>query len=693
MSKKFELLRRNENHSMDGFNRKPLTLRRPPRSASANDSNKSATLAPQSSQPPPTISNNSFKTFFHRIGSTGMLNRTQAAKPPLDTRTLYRSSSTSQLNTSSYIKGDDPTDGINLGNGPKNVHVSTENMNAMSSESVTNPLPIKAASYDDIARVTNTGDIQSPQPLPPTKRANFPYAFLRSRLSVLPEENGGSVINPKRIMQTTLNRENSLNEMSTKSKMLESGDNMSAKDHSMVCKWEQTTMQPTMINSSVYQRFNSNGLSSNESGYDSDSRHTDDRNAFACTENENANVQTYRPPKQLPSVVNAAAGTATPAKLPANIVRRRRIRCIPLTRKTITDCVGIVLTPQFYSANEPNILCRYVVTEIRGIGLAHADGRLRIGDEIVNVNGQDLRTMQSYEAVQQLLESFIDNKVELVIAHDELTTHTIYNDTTSVIDEKLDAPCDGGPIYESIDSSPSLDVDKNATDSDFSLQSDDVYATPKCRINELLPLQNYTDYVPVYGNRTSIANTISDDEKWQKILSRKRSEFLSKYGYAQTNRDNESVFATIPNDNNNNCNDGDDGQTMSRQFSEVQKRFPIKCTGDVKSMVKALDRMSTSITTEMRQLDAKSATAHSIFSSEYRSIRFDRDAWRKQSNQTHGHGARPLTEYVDLTSEMTTNKRSLDESITIKPINGECDIDNGYAECKLLMMLYAVSHL
>lgn len=662
MSKKFELLRRNDNHSMDNFGRKPLTLRRPPRSASTSDSTKSATLGAQTNQPPTTISNNSFKTFFHRIGSTGMLNRTQASKPPLDTRTLYRSSSTSQLNTSSYIKGEDPTDGINLGNGPKNVHASTEDVNAISSQSVSHAFPIKAASYDDIARVANNSDVPSSQQLPSMKRANFPYAFLRSRLSVLPEENGGSVINQKRMQQTALHREDSV-----KAKALDIGVDSDRVD-SITGNWEQASMMPMMGNcNSVYQRFNSNGLSSNESGYDSDTRHTDDRIASGHGENESVPKQSCRPLIQSASIENVSAGAPSMA---VNAIRRRRIRRIPLTRKTMADCIGIGLTPQFYSANEPNIVCRYVVTEIRGIGLAYADGRLRIGDEIVNVNGQDLRTMQSLEEVQQLIESFIDNMVELVIAHDELTT--IYNDlvTTSFINadksqqsdcNEINAPDDSSPIYESIGSSPSMES---------SMQSDTVFSAPKSRISELLPLQSHTDYVPVYGNRTTITNTISDDEKWQ-ILSRKRSEFLSKYGYAQPNRVNDT--ATIGSDTNNNKSNSNDEQSVTRQMNGANQ-FPMKCAGDVKSIVKALNRMSTSAIDDI-PLDAK-PLAHRPFTSEYRSIRFDRDAWHKSSNKDS-----------DVMSATATSKRSLDESITIKPINGEYDVDNGYAECKLLLLI------
>lgn len=116
-----------------------------------------------------------------------------------DSRSLYRSSSTSQLNTSSYIKGDDPTDGINLGNGSTMVNASTENVHSASMIGInmmrkTKPIvPIKAASYDDIARVTFIGSPHTPSSIAGNngcgggisstqpKRANFPYAFLEMR--------------------------------------------------------------------------------------------------------------------------------------------------------------------------------------------------------------------------------------------------------------------------------------------------------------------------------------------------------------------------------------------------------------------------------------------------------------------------------------------------------------------------------
>lgn len=677
MSKKFELLRRNDNHSIEGLSRKPLTLRRPPRSVLSGDSSsKSATLDAHSTQLPTLISNNSFKTFFHRIGSTGMLNRTQAAKPALDTRTLYRSSSTSQLNTSSYIKGDDPTDGINLDSRSKNVHVSTENVNALPNE---NALPLKAASYDDIARVAKTSDIQSSQQMLPMKRANFPYAFLRSRLSVLPEENGGSVINQKRIQQDALHRNGLLCETTVKTRMLDisaGADKVKSRD------WDRTlmlSMAPTMTNNSgVYQRMNNSVLSSNESGYDSDSRHTEDRSSCGHSESENINRQAYRPMTQLPAIENVSVALA-------NAPRRRRIRRIPLTRKTVADCTGIVLAPQFYSTKESSVMCRYVVTEIRGIGLAHTDGRLRIGDEIVNVNGQDLRALQSYETVQQLIETFIDNTVELVVAHDELTT--IYGDLAStmaapaattttttkpvvnagVIKQSdavpaIDATDNIDSVHESAKHSPSISSSKN--DIDDGSYGEFAMRPLKNRISELSPLQSYTNYVPVYSNRTTITNTISDDEKWQ-ILSRKRSEFLSKYGYAQSHR--ESGDTIIASDDNNNI----DERPMTRQFNDI-KPFPVKCVGNVKSIVEALDRINNT-GTEDTSVNAR-PPAHSLFTNEYRSIRFDRETWRKHTDVAN-----------DAMPETVANNRSLADSITIKPINGQYDIETGCAECKLML--------
>lgn len=133
-----------------------------------------------------------FKTFFHRMGSTGMLNSSKSQslnmhKPP-DTYpvangpSLYRSCSTSHLST--YVKADDPSDDIDLQNADNENKISPlKHNNVLSDESLVTS-STKAISCDNIP---NLNDSQSNNGA--CKKPNFPYAFLRSKLSVLPEEN------------------------------------------------------------------------------------------------------------------------------------------------------------------------------------------------------------------------------------------------------------------------------------------------------------------------------------------------------------------------------------------------------------------------------------------------------------------------------------------------------------------------
>lgn len=160
------------------------------------------------------------KNFFHRIGSTGMLNHkshnlVKAAEQPnnqANTNSLYRSSSTSQLATCSYVKCDDPSEGLNLANGQKRQSMSgllksgTNLLNGSNNSMAS--AGIKSSSCDDIAKVgqvvITTAGSSTSEPTSATspqnsadangRRGAFPYAFLRSRLSVLPEENNGSVM-------------------------------------------------------------------------------------------------------------------------------------------------------------------------------------------------------------------------------------------------------------------------------------------------------------------------------------------------------------------------------------------------------------------------------------------------------------------------------------------------------------------
>lgn len=81
-----------------------------------------------------------FKSFFIRMGSTGMLNSSKSnnkrSQNPderhksTEKDNLFRSCSTSQLNTSpTYVKGDDPSEGIDLQiNNRKDKTVSCDNL-------------------------------------------------------------------------------------------------------------------------------------------------------------------------------------------------------------------------------------------------------------------------------------------------------------------------------------------------------------------------------------------------------------------------------------------------------------------------------------------------------------------------------------------------------------------------------------
>lgn len=567
MSKKFELLRRNDSRkSFESTKsteipteRSTFSLKRMSRPISTNDENASST-------------NSSFKTFFHRIGSTGMLSRNaqSSSKKTPESRTLYRSSSTSQLNTCSYIKGDDPTDGVNLCNRTKIIGgTAMHRENIVVNDNFSKKSPVKAASYDDIVRAAN-------EPHTTIKRANFPYAFLRSRLSVLPEENGGSVINPKRdVRQSTIlcgNSTTAYAEAIPLNNAIHAIDN----DIIMQRKYETPSDEHVAIETkidantlyegenndrnpqqaSTYQRLNS-CFSSNESGYDSDGRHTDEQNTTnSINSKDSLNFHNLLP--QLP--LSAGDGT----------VLRRRYKHIKLKKNNDNDGVGIVVSPQYICLDNVTE-CRYIVTDMLDTGLAHRDARIRIGDEIVNVNRDDLRGMQSYEKVQEMLASFNDESVELVVAHDELSTLCDLPDGNGS-KPKINSNDNVNPTeYMTNTKSQCQDLSSQNSNTETDRQdntkispSDDSTnqkCVPKndnsgicCRSADMQPLHNFTNYVPVYSERNKLSapsttSTISDDEKWR-ISSHKRSEFLSKYGYVTPTRFEEhknSQFSSTDN--------------------------------------------------------------------------------------------------------------------------------------------------
>ncbi|XP_058836085.1 multiple PDZ domain protein-like isoform X2 [Topomyia yanbarensis] len=557
-------------------------------------------------------SSGTLKNFFYRMGSTGMLNHRssqiqkqiqqqsskqqpkQESNQSQPTQTgyvgkgkmdghsvLYRSSSTSQLNSSSYIKCDDPTEGINLANGNhKNAASSTNLNNSPNDQSTPKQSPAaKSSSCDDIARVAASQEQLS-------KKTHFPYAFLRSKLSVLPEENGGSVINYNRIRENLLRSGNrgsvislrsELDNISITDSQLNISDNgevfLSGNDSKSFTACELGTMarnnsiktltdDPSFVGN--YQRLSS-CLSSNESGYDSDGRHAEDKLDESGSTSAGNSLTVHNGTTSIDSYADAIRnkdqsymfGSRRRLSSTSSVVSvqnlesssvRRRFRQIKLEKHRAHEVVGIELTPQTVSMDEGDCETRYLVTEIDPEGIAYRDGRLRIGDEIVNVNGHHLRGLQSPSTVQRILSTFVNNIVDLVIAHDELTTfnadlHRKIKIDATASKHVTDLEVNGAGGQNTTNGNnprqqhqpglvPGSTTLINCSTPNANGRFKQQQQTSVKSFFPMTPIYAPADYVPVYANRISISNTICDDEKWQ-MLSKQRSEALGKNGYSQ----------------------------------------------------------------------------------------------------------------------------------------------------------------
>ncbi|XP_034475967.1 uncharacterized protein LOC117782957 [Drosophila innubila] len=468
-----------------------------------NRGSQSAQSTPTHQYQPVARPQKALKNFFHRIGSTGMLNHrshnllkaseaAQQATP--QSQTLYRSSSTSQLSSCSYIKCDDPTEGLNLQRQQRHHHLQHQQQQQH----------LKSSSCDDIAKVSSCLAVSSSSGSaagssvgsPPNgvgvgaaagagaavgqqdaaRRGAFPYAFLRSRLSVLPEENGGSVLLKREQLQreavaaaaaaaaaaattTTTQSQSPLAQRRSPEQQLANvsrNDSISSKD------WEP-----------LYQRLSS-CLSSNESGYDSDGgtgtagvgsgsgsgigvgvpagARLGNNLSISGGDTESIASGTLKRNSLISLSSSEGVGMGLGLGLgmgmssSSSSVRnsicsapvslggynydyetetiRRRFRQLKLERKCQEDYIGLVLSPKMVVTNNNEQQYRYLIVELEPYGMAQKDGRLRLGDEIVNVNGKHLRGIQSFGEVQRLLSTFVENCIDLVIAHDEIATVT-----------------------------------------------------------------------------------------------------------------------------------------------------------------------------------------------------------------------------------------------------------------------------
>lgn len=164
------------------------------------------------------------------------------------------------------------------------------------------------------------------------------------------------------------------------------------------------------------------------------------------------------------------------------------------------------------------------------------------------MNGHHLRGIQSHEAVQRMVMTFVDNAVDLVIAHDELTTFQLSEHAA-----KIKVDCQRRSLISNTNTTVGINDSFPLNDPKFqqnialrkrlsyTVADENVEPIRHCdaigrttgnnnghtKTLALTPLYNSSEYTPVYANRVTIINTSGEDEKWQQ-LSRKRAELLSK---------------------------------------------------------------------------------------------------------------------------------------------------------------------
>lgn len=188
------------------------------------------------------------------------------------------------------------------------------------------------------------------------------------------------------------------------------------------------------------------------------------------------------------------------------------------------------------------------------------------------MNGHHLRGIQSHTAVQQMVMTFVDNAVDLVIAHDELTTFQLSEHAA-----KIKVDCQRRSLISNTNTTVGINDSFRLKDLklqqsiahrkrlSYTASDETVEPMRQCdaigrstgnsghmKTLALTPLYNSSEYKPVYANRVTIINTSNDDEKW-KQLSRKRAEQLSKSnGYSSADANiTDASDADLPQRNPN----------------------------------------------------------------------------------------------------------------------------------------------
>lgn len=283
--------------------------------------------------------------------------------------------------------------------------------------------------------------------------------------------------------------------------------------------------------------------------------------------------------------------------------------------------------------------------------------------------------------VREILNSFNDDIVDMVIAHDECANLRTQQTGSSFRIDSIDQ-VDGyqNDTYKtdyakqirttarkrfsfgdfaSMDNISSLDVTNGASTLGHSTLNSNNRRKSSTNRFDLTPLYNPSEYVPVYANRTpSLTNTISDDEKWQ-ILSKKRYEALSE----------KSCYSLQPSASTSNIN--------VKGNSEIDKNTN-----------KAIYELYKP--TDYNNAAGDGATSAKHLSPHYRSIRITKkldifecnnsgDSMlsmpinRLQKSQTDSNLFGSLSDLNDLTSEMLNNETTT----SISENNLSCESSDG----------------
>ncbi|KOC60659.1 hypothetical protein WH47_07112 [Habropoda laboriosa] len=194
--------------------------------------------------------------------------------------------------------------------------------------------------------------------------------------------------------------------------------------------------------------------------------------------------------------------------------RVRRCRLVQLHKRDPKESLGIRLAQQRLGE------LRYIVVQLESDGIAHRDGRLRLGDEIVEVEGKELRTLESLEEVQEFLRSFTGNKIRLMTAYEE-TVPQVYVSPPALPGE-----------YEYLENAKNLS-NLSLIDSETKQNTQLEQSSNKPTADDNVQSTKRPDFLPLSclpKERKSAENSLESSTEPQHYLTRHIAKFEKGYG-------------------------------------------------------------------------------------------------------------------------------------------------------------------